>query len=338
MLDFIRIACAVPSVKVGDVRTNVRDICEYMDKADGQGADIIMFPELALTGFTCGDLFFQDALIGAVKAGLAEICRHSAEHPNITVVVGLPVRVGAKLYNCAAVIARGEVSGLVPKTQLESAEKRWFASSLELERIWLEPEDIGLVASEDYWSIPVDSKLLFRMGNDAVVGVEICEDLLTPQPRCADLAVNSAEVILNLSASNELVGKRTFRRDVVKHQSAVCSCIYAYTSAGYTESTSDLIYSGHSLIAEGGRVLAENAQPIDTDYYLIQDCDLGRIRSDRRRTQNFGLPGDKSGYLVRSPYGDDLRSDDTLYPVSKLPFVPSSKEARKIRCMEIFGM
>ena len=338
MLDFIRIMCAVPPVSVGNVKKNVQDIIRFSQIAEDKKADIVLFPELALTGYTCGDLFFQDALLWAVKEGLREICHYSGQHPDMTIVVGLPVRAGMKLYNCAAVISRGEVSGLVPKTHLVAAEKRWFASGSQLESLWLSPEDLGLISSEDYWTIPVDSKLLFRLGDDAMVGVEICEDLLTPQPRCADLAVNGAEVILNLSASNELVGKRSFRRDVVKHQSAVCSCVYAYTSAGYTESTSDLVYSGHSIIAEKGTILAENTQSIATDYYLIQDCDLGCVRADRRRTQNFDIPSEKSGYQVSCPYGDTLRSDGELYPLRKLPFVPSSREDRKQRCMEIFAI
>ena len=136
MLDYIRIACAVPAVKVGDVTKNVRDICAYMEKADAQNADIVLFPELCLTGYTCGDLFFQDALLNAVKAGLRQITDCSAKLPGLTAVVGFPLRVGTKVYNCAAVINRGQVSGIVPKTYLSNhnqmGEGRWFASGSEL--------------------------------------------------------------------------------------------------------------------------------------------------------------------------------------------------------------
>ena len=336
MVDFIRIMCAVPQVTVGDVQKNARDICDYMAKADEQGADIVLFPELALTGYTCGDLFFQDALLNAVKAGVGKIAACSSQHPDLTAVFGLPVCIGGKLYNCAAVMTDGQLSGLVPKTCLDATEKRWFASGSELQDIWLAPEELGLTGEAGDYLIPVQAQQLFTMGDGAVVGIEICEDMLTPQPRCAELAVNGAEVILNLSASNELVGKRAFRRDVVKHQSAVCSCVYAYVSAGCTESTSDLIYSGHSIIAENGKILAENGHPVTTDYCLVMDCDLGRVRADRRRTQNYGAAGEN--YLINPAYAESLRSDGSLYPLRKLPFVPDLQADRYARCMEVFNM
>ena len=173
MLDFIRIACSVPAVKVGDVKKNAQDICAAMVEADRVEADVILFPEMALTGYTCGDLFFQDALWNVVKDGLKEIAHVSGQHPEITAVVGLPVRIGHKLFNCAAVICRGEVCGIVPKTHLTTAEKRWFASADQLGQVYLTPQDIGLIPSEDYWTVPVSAKQLFRLGDDAIVGIEI---------------------------------------------------------------------------------------------------------------------------------------------------------------------
>ena len=334
MLDFIRIACAVPEVKVGDVKKNAADICGFIEKADAQNADILLLPELALTGYTCGDLFFQDMLWNGVKTGLQEIAAASGKHPQLTAVVGLPVRVGTKLYNCAAVISRGEVVGLVPKTHLTAAEKRWFSSGSELNNVWSEPEQLGLVHSEDYFSIPVGADQLFCLADDTLVGIEICEDMLVPQPRCAELSVKGAEVILNLSASPEVPGKRSFRRDVIKHQSAVCSCVYAYASAGSTESTADTVYCGHSVIAENGQILTENEKQIDTGYMTVMDCDLGRVRAQRRRSQNFGLTPDS--WQITQPYSDTLRSDGTLYPVQKLPFIPSTKAERERYCMEVF--
>ena len=334
MLEFIRIACAVPAVKVGDVKKNAEDICAYIEKADAQNADIVLFPELALTGYTCGDLFFQNALWSAVKTGLRRIADCSGKHPEITVVVGLPVRVGMKLYNCAAVINRGEVSAFVPKTYLTPAEKRWFASGSELNNCWLDPEDIGLASSEDYYGIPVKADQLCVLGDDAVIGIEICEDMMTPQPRSAALAVGGAEVILNLSASPEVAGKSSRRRELVKHHSGICSCVYAYASAGHTESTADTVYSGHSIIAENGLILAENDGYLQTDYMLVQDLDLGRIRAQRRKSQNFGNTPD--GWLITKPYGDTLRSDGSLYPLQKLPFIPSTKAERDTYCKEVF--
>ena len=338
MLDFVRIACAVPAVKVGDVKKNAGDICAFIEKADGQKVDILLFPELALTGYSCGDLFFQDALHNAVKEGLRQICECSGKYADMTVVVGLPVWSGGKLFNCAAVIARGEVSGIVPKVHLTGKEKRWFSSGADLKDLWLDPEEVGLVASEDFWAIPVSAKQLFRLAEDTVVGVEICEDLMTPLPLSSSLSVAGAEVILNLAASNEIAGKRSGRQDLVRIQSSSCSCVYAFCSAGFTESTADLVYSGHSIIAENGKILAQSDNSILTDYMLVQDCDIGRIRADRRRRKYFGVAGDGNEYKVRQPYGDALRSDGSLYPLRKLPFVPSNKTERNARCLEIFNI
>ena len=336
MLDFIRIACAVPEVKVGDVKKNTVDICAWLEKADAQNADIVLFPELALTGYTCGDLFFQDGLWNAVKKGLKEIAFVSGKHPWITAVVGVPVRIGSKLYNCAAVINRGEVCGLVPKTHLTAAEKRWFAEGKDLGSTWMMPEDIGLIGSEDYYTVPARLDQLFHLGDDALVGIEICEDMMVPQPRCAELAAKGAEVILNLSASPEIAGKRSKRTDMVKHHSSVCSCVYAYASAGCTESTADTVYSGHSMVAENGQLLVQNTKQLDTDYMIIQDCDLGRVRAQRRKTQNFGDAPDS--WLIRNLFGDTLRSDGTLYPVRKLPFIPDTKAEREEYCLEVFNI
>ena len=332
MLDFIRIACAVPAVKVADVKKNAQDICSFMEKADVQKTDVILFPELALTGYTCGDLFFQDALWNSVKDGIKAIAFCSGKHPNLTAVVGLPVRISTKLYNCAAVFSRGEVVGIVPKTHLTASEKRWFSSGLH--RVCLNPEDIGLVASEDYWTVPVEAKSLFTLGCETQIAIEICEDLMVPQPCSGELAMLGAEVILNPAASHSLAGKAEYRRELVKNQSAACSCVYVFASAGYTESTSDLIFSGHSIMAENGRILAEQRDLPAADYMCVQDFDLGRVRADRRRSQNFGN-GDAS---ARACYGDALRSDGRLYPVRKLPFMPSTGEERKERCKEIFQM
>jgi len=344
MLDFIRIACAVPAVRVGDVAQNVEDICAYMERADRECADIVVFPELAVTGYTCADLFFQDALLQAAKEGLRKIAMFGVAFPKLTAVVGLPLQIGTKLYNCAAVVARGEVVGIVPKTHIpnynEFSEKRYFASGAELKDTWLEPGDVGMVASEDYWTVPVSSKQLFCVGGEAMVGVEICEDLMAPHPVCAELSARGAEVILNLSASNAAAGKAAYRRELVKHQSGACCCVYAYVSAGATESTADMVFSGHGMIAEDGKLLAESSCGTQSDYMLLCDCDLGRIRADRRKSQYFSAAEDAAaaGFLVRSTYTDGLRGDGTLYPVKRLPFVPEEQNACAERCREVFDL
>ena len=341
MLDFIRIACAVPAVRVGDVKKNVEDICAYIEKADAQNADVLLFPELSMTGYTCGDLFYQDSLWNAVKAGLKEILACSKLHPGLNAVVGLPVRLNAKLLNCAAVIRDGGICGLVAKSYLSAEERRWFVSGYDLKET-AAALDLFHDDHETFGYISLGRDQLFPVGDGAVLGIEICEDLHTPIPPSSELALNGANVILNLSASNETVGKRVFRQNLIKGQSASCKCIYAFASAGYTESTSDLVYSGHSLIAENGCILAENADRVDSDYMIIQDCDLGRVNADRCRSSVFQDAAFRYGsreYLIEPMRGKTaLRSDGMLYPVRKLPFIPNDKQERHERCMEIFRL
>ncbi len=340
MLDFIRIACAVPAVKVGDVKKNVKDICAYIEKADAQNVDVLLFPELSMTGYTCGDLFFQDSLWNAVKAGLKDILACSKLHPRLNAVVGLPVRLNAKLLNCAAVIRDGGICGLVTKSYLSAEERRWFVSGYNLKETAAALDLFDDYDTFGYVSLGRDQ--LFPIGDGAVLGIEICEDLHTPIPPSAELALNGANVILNLSASSETVGKRTFRQNLIKGQSASCKCIYAFASAGYTESTSDLVYSGHSLIAENGCILEENLSQLDSDYMIIQDCDLGRVNADRCRSSVFQDAAFRYGsreYLIEPMRGKTaLRSDGSLYPLRKLPFVPDRQTDRYDRCMEIFNM
>ena len=343
MLDYIRIACAVPPVKVGDTVKNAEDICRYIEKADEAGADLVVFPELALTGYTCQDLFFQDALHEGVKAGLHKIAECSKAHPHLTAVVGLPVRVGMRMYNAAAVVADGCVH-LTAKTYIPVGEKRWFDSVSDLPE-WGEMvhlEDLGLDNCRQM-EIPMAKNLIFTLPEGTKLGIEICEDLWSPVPPGTMLALNGAEVIVNLSASNELAGKRTYRRDLVKHQSAALDCVYAYCSAGYTESTQDLVFSGQSIIAEDGTVLAENQQSVASDYLLVMDCDLGRIRANRRKNKSFAdtaaaMKPAFRPYEAWFPNNTQFRSDGSLYPLQKLPFIPASKEDRQARCREIFQL
>ena len=341
MLDYIRIACAVPPVVVGNAKKNTEDICRYIAEADAKGADVLVFPETSMTGYTCADLFFQDTLLKACVSGLKQILVCSAEHPGVTAVVGAPLVIEGQMYNCGIVISQGKIHGIVPKTYLpnynEFYERRWFSSAEDLQQNEIRACELGFDGEE---RIPV-GRLLFRIGEGAVLGVEICEDLWTPLPPSTLMSLNGAEVIVNLSASNETVGKREYRRELVKHQSSICNCIYAYASSGYTESTQDLVFSGHSMIAENGTVLAENQDQIATDYMLIYDADLGRARSDRRK--NKSVRDATSFYGNVEPMrtvncGGSLRGDGTLHALNKLPFVPTSKANRLERCMSIFNI
>ena len=337
MLDFIRIACAVPAVKPGDVVHNTQQICDFSKKADAENVDILLFPELGLTGYTCGDLFYQDALWAAVKTGLKRIADISKAHPKLHIAVGAPVRLNGKMLNCAILFHEGGMRGIVPKTYLSDEERRWFVSGLDLKETSAAMDVFG---EEQFGFTSLGTDLLFEIGDGAVLGIEICEDLNAPVPPSALLALNGANVIANLSASSALVGKRTRREEQVKHQSGVCNCIYAYCSAGYTESTSDLVYSGHSMIAENGRILMQNGHLPASDYMIVQDCDLGRVNADRMKNPSFRAATVQYGsrqYLNESMRGNaQLRSDGSLYPLRKLAFVPSEKQARVQRCKELF--
>ena len=340
MLDFIRISCAVPAVRVGDVVKNAEDICRYIEKADAENSDLVVFPELALTGYSCGDLFYQQSLHDAIKVGLRKIVDCTAAHPGIHAVVGVPLKVRGNLYNCAAMIANGEVLGIVPKTHIPNYhgfyEKRWFASGKDIEQIWIDGVELGLDASDDsFVGADMARNFLFDIGEGTFVGIEICEDLMGPVAESSALAVGGAEVIVNLAASPEVIGKRAFRQDLVKNQSKACCCAYAFCSAGYTESTQDTVFSGHSLIAQQGRILVENEKQIDGDYMITMDCDLGRIRADRMASKHFGE--DRYG-IVENGNENKLHSDGTLFPLRKLPFVPSSQAQRMQRCEEIFNI
>ncbi len=343
MLDYIRIACVVPPVQVADVAQNTRDICDKISEADEKNCDVVFFPELAITGYTCADLFFQQALLDAVLTGLAEICACTEKFPALTVAVGAPLVIAGQMYNCGVVISGGKVWGIVPKTFLpnykEFYERRWFSSSEDLHQRVVNANDLKLRGGYD---IPVGRDLVFKIGDGAMLGLEICEDLWTPMPPSTMLTLNGAEVILNLSASNETVGKREYRRNLVKHQSSICNCIYAYASSGYTESTQDLVFSGHSIVTEDGNLLAENPQQLQTDYMLIQDADLGRIRCERRKNKSVRDAASFYGKIepvrVIICHDGSLRSDGTTYVVNKIPFVPSSGPDRAERCNAIFNI
>ena len=337
MLDYIRVATAVPPVVVGDAVKNAADICTFLRTADEEGCDVVVFPELALTGYTCADLFFQHTLLRESMKGLESIVACSAEHPAVTAVVGTPVVIEGQMYNCAAVISGGELRALVTKTHLpnygEFSERRWFSSSEDLQATEVTLRDLGI---DRDGLVPVGRDLLFKVGEGCILGVEICEDLWTPLPPSTLLTINGAEVVVNLSASNEIAGKRTTRTGLVQHQSDVCSCVYAYCSSGSSESTQDLVFSGHSVIAENGTVLAQNERVIDNDYLLVTDADLGKVRAARRKNKSVRDAASFYGKVEPMRTIDcrcgSLRSDGGYYPLEKLPFLPKSHA----ECEDIF--
>ena len=339
MYDFIRAASIVPKLEVGNTEFNTDEILKGIKKAEKADADIAVFPELAVTGYTCADLFFQQKLIRAIKCAVARICE---EKFTLTAIVGAPLEISGQLYNAALIICGGRIRGIVPKTFLpnynEFYEKRWFSESTDLKRKTVKSRELGL---KDDYEIPVGRDLIFNIADEVRFGVEVCEDLWTAIPPSGFLAVGGAELIVNLSASNETISKRRYRRELVAQQSARCIAGYIYTSSGEGESTTDLVFSGHTVIAENGTVIAENEASADGDYMIVQDIDCGKIKADRLKIKTFKD--------CAAAYGADesfreididmpIRGDGTLYDIKKLPFVPTVKRDRLERCMDIFSM
>ena len=341
MLDFIRVAAAVPNVSVANVSENVAQIMQKAKEAENHQVQLLTFPELALTGYTCGDLFYQQSLLKAVRQGLRQLVEHS-QTLNSILAVGLPLEINGQLYNCAAIIFGGKLYGIVPKTYIptynEFYEQRWFSSAIQLPVAALSAAQLGLTQEEE---ILIGNDLIFDTGFFKF-GAEICEDLWATISPGSLLSLNGAELLVNLSASNETISKRQYRRSLVQQTSAAQLGAYLFVSAGCTESTTDLIFSGHSMICENGTVLAENKCKIDTDYLLCSDIDLGKLRTDRKKIKTFsqGAAIHTAGAACRTVHLPvrQLKNDAFYYPVNKLPFVPSVKKDRAARCMEIFEM
>lgn len=335
MKDILRAGVAVPALRVADVTYNTGELQKQIQAAHKADVRVLALPELALTGYTCADLFFSEALLERSNAALLRLAANTPAE--LLVAVGAPLLVGGQLCNCGVVLSGGHILGAVPKTYLpnygEFYERRWFVSARELQAS-------TLTIGPD--TFPVGDDLLFRAPDGTVVGIEICEDVWAPLQPSTLLALNGAELILNLSASNETVGKRAYCRELVLGQSARNFCAYLYAGAGCGESTSDLIFSGHGMIALSGTMVAENKNYIDNDYHLYADLDLGRIRFDRRHFRTFGD--------CAAIYRDTRRmrtvdlpaplavSDGKYLHVGRLPFVPDEKTARMERCMQIFDM
>lgn len=334
MQGIVRLGVAVPALSLGDVRENTRRTLEKINEAAQKHVGLIVFPELGLTGYTLGDLFFQNSLLQEAEQAVAELA--DACPAGITAVVGLPIRVLGGVYNAAAVISRGMIHTVVPKQFLpnhsEFYEKRWFRSLDSL------PE--GATVRLGGREVPVGSPVLFS--RDGVgFGVEICEDLWSPLGRGLLLCLRGAELMLNLSASNEIVAKHRFRESMVLMESAKAICAYAYVSSGAGESTTDLIFSGQGMIACCGSMVNETQDFLADDYLLTADIDLDRIRAGRRRQTSFSDACDHApeAAVMQLPV-DLLLPDDVPFEghVKKLPFIPSDKSQRAERCSQIFAM
>ena len=350
MFDFYRITAAVPEVRVADAGFNTNQILGKLEEAYGYQPAVVAFPELAVSGYSCQDLFFQSTLQREVNLGINRILAATEGHES-AVVVGAPVMVEGQLYNGAFVMMDGKILGVTVKTFLpnysEFYEKRWFCSAddLPVKDVFL--SDLGIPydpeETEDY-SIPVGSHLIYDLDGKLRFGVEICEDLWAPIPPSSVMTLAGAELIVNISASNELIAKREYRKNLVKQTSASEVCEYLYVSAGAGESTQDVIFSGHSLVCENGAVLNENRDYIATDYLLVADMDLEKIRSERARMKSFGdCAAHYRGLTARcrtvTEAAEKLpESNGEYYILQKHPFVPASKKHLEKRCSDIFDM
>ena len=322
-------ACAVsPSLRVADCAYNAEMTIEAMKKAAQDGCQLAVFPELGVTGYTCGDLFLQQPLLTAAEASLREIL-NASEGLNLVALVGLPVTVDAKLYNCAAVVCRGKLLGLVPKSHIpnygEFYEKRHYCAA---------PAGVKEISFAGQKTL-FGTNILFRCEQmpEFTLAAEVCEDLWAPLPPSTAHALAGATVIANLSASDETVGKAEYRRALTSQQSARLLCAYLYADAGHGESTTDMVFSGHNLICENGALLAES-KPF-ADGLACTELDLGRLDSERRRNTSF--EPETGGYEIVSfalnPVGVSLTR-----PISPTPFVPVDDGARAERCELILQM
>lgn len=340
MYGFMRVAAAVPDVSIGDSLYNADKIIEKMHDAEEKNVNITAFPELCVTGYSCADLFFQSALQqGSLVAIKRIVCE--TESMSGCFAIGAPLTIESQLYNCALLISKGKILGIAVKTFIpnhnEFYERRWFSSSENLSCEFISSTEIGL---DEKYDIPVGRNLIFNFG-ESNIAIEICEDMLTPLSPATFAALDGAEVILNLSASSEAISKHKNRVALAKNHSASCICAYIYVSAGSLESTTDLVFSGHSMICENGSLLIENKNLIDSNYLIVSDIDVQKLKSDRKKFKNFADASRIYGNLEKSrkiSSNISLESDGSLYKLKKFPFVPTEKEDKMVRCMEIFQM
>lgn len=342
---FIKVASAIPAVKVADIQYNLSEIEKQVIKAEGEGVEIIVFPELSLTGYSCQDLFQQQVLLDNIEIAVVQLLDFTRQL-DITIIVGAPICVNSVLLNCALVIQHGKLLGIVPKTYLpnygEFYEKRWFASSqdLQLQSIYYVGDKID---------ISTDIQL-FSTSQGVRFGIEICEDLWSPLPPSNQLTLAGAELIFNLSASDDLIGKHNYLKTLVAQQSARTICGYVYSSCGFGESTQDVVYGGNALIYENGKLLAEAKRFEVEAQIIISEIDIDRLRIERRANTTF-VNAQRPTMMQRLRANNQaiLSNIPTCIPSSiqrefiltrsvyKYPFIPKGEELRE-HCEEILNI
>jgi NAD+ synthase (glutamine-hydrolysing) len=329
----VRVAVATPSVAVGDSTANRAALEHSVRAAADAGAVLVLTPELGLTGYTAADLFAQEHLLAAAWAALEHLADALGDLPHVAAVVGLPVRVAdGRLYNCAAVLAGGRIAGLVPKQHLpnraEFYEDRWFTRAA------------GRSLPTVHRDIPFGTDLVFDLGvAGAVLGVEVCEDLWAVEPPSGRLALAGATLLANPSASPELLGKAAYRTDLVRQQSARCLAAYLYAGAGPGESSTDVVYGGHSLVAENGTVLAQTPRLCFAPTLAVADVDIARLLHERVTNAAFANADPSPCRVVAVGLSAPTdRHADLLRPLSRCPFVPDDPSQRRQHCEEIFAI
>lgn len=327
---FFRAASASLNLKVADPQYNKNSIISAIEAAEKEGARLLVTPELSVTGYTCADLFFTFALQNAANDALAQITA-ATKSKNIAVLLGMPVPFLGSLYNCAVLVRGGKIIGAVPKKHIanynEFYEKRWFASGFDFEAV----QDISICG----FDVKIGDQI-FDLGGGAMLGVELCEDLWVPAPPSSQLVQSGANIIANLSASDEYVSKAQYRKSLVENQSARCVCGYVYAGAGPCESTTDLVFSGATLIAENGSVAAEGNRFDFENQIVYADLDIEKLSAMRRNNMSFS---NKIGtvQIVSAPVQNN-ENDLKHRFVDPHPFVPADDEMRRERCREIFAI
>ncbi|MDR1117350.1 MAG: NAD(+) synthase [Oscillospiraceae bacterium] len=326
---FIKVCAATPKIKVADCEYNASQILEQIEKAAAAGAKLAVFPELCITGYTCGDLFFQDTLLNAAAASLNAI-RRSASSADIVIVVGLPLRHMGKTFNCAAVLHRGRILGFVPKKNVPN-----YNEFYEIRHFTPAPEENSLALFDSEY-IPFGSRLIFRCSDlpEFSLACEICEDLWVSSSPSAEHTKNGAAIIANISASDETIGKEDYRRLLVKSQSAKLICGYVYADAGEGESSGDMVFSGHNMIAENGNLLSES--PLFSTGLTVSEIDLHRLGIDRRRMNTFKT--EISDGYTEIPFSLDLCETALTRKIETHPFVPASSSDRDRRSETILSI
>lgn len=328
--EYMRIAAAVPNLKIADPMYNVKEIIKMVKTAyESKNAKVILFPELSIAGYSCGDLFNQKTLIKGAEHAL-KVLLHETKNLNVLIVVGMPIRADNKLFNCAVLVLDGKILGVVPKTYVpnynEFYEQRWFASSEG--RI---SQKITLCGEE----VPFNENLLFKdLLSPLCIGIDVCEDLWVNLPPSSFHTLYGANLILNLSASNESIGKPDYRRDLVKVQSSKCVTAYVLSSAGQSESTTDVVFSGHSMIAENGIIINEDRFSTESSI-IYGDIDLEKIMNDRYRYNTYAVRNERQGYEFVDFKLGCSEDNELERKVDSHPFVPQDLSERNKRCKEI---